>query len=174
MNRIITYILVLVAFCFVLRCSSNVGSKKENENALYFKNGELSDDNFSDSIANRFYSQELRLINEPSLKDSSFADETIRLVVSSVVYNLYSIRIDRHDSTCFVTIKILPADSPWIINNENKQSKPCIGALYKLGGGAPVMPGYTFGLTCAPTVHRNYTKHNEMNKPGGGLNVGGG
>jgi hypothetical protein len=81
----------------------------QKTNALYFDKGELSDDEWKDSLSNLYYSTELMSLEEGSLRDTSNKNETIRLTVpQSIIFSTYCIRIDKVDSMYIVNFKIGP------------------------------------------------------------------
>ena len=54
---------------------------------LYFDKHELAEDDWADSLSNRYFSQQLSELNEPSLKDTRNSNETLRLTVfPAIIY----------------------------------------------------------------------------------------
>jgi hypothetical protein len=81
----------------------------QHDDHQYFGKGELSDDEWEDSLSNRYYSNELRSLKETSLKDTSNKNETIRLTVPrSMLFSTYCIRLDKVDSMYVVAFKMGP------------------------------------------------------------------
>lgn len=82
-----------------------------NDLKLYFNKEELSEDYWSDSLANRHFSKELSLLDEPSLKDTTNKNETLRLTVfPSIIYVPYCIKLEKTDSLYRVSLKIKSDD----------------------------------------------------------------
>jgi hypothetical protein len=78
-----------------------------NDLNLYFEKGELSDDDWADSLGNLYATQQLTLMNEPSLKDGKSKHETLRLTVfPAIIYNPYCIKLEKLDSIYRVSVKI--------------------------------------------------------------------
>lgn len=101
MTRHLAKILIILGFIY-----SGCKERFVHQDPLFFNKNELSDDKWIDSLQNQRYSEELRLLGEESLKDTSSQHETIRLTVpKSIIYNAYCIRLDKVDSMYIVSFK---------------------------------------------------------------------
>ena len=97
----ITLILMAVTF---IACNQRPVS---DEPKLYFDREELSDDDWADSLSNRYFSKELSSLDEPSLKDTDNRNEILRLTVfPSIIYIPYCIKLEKTDSLYQVSLKI--------------------------------------------------------------------
>lgn len=103
MKRLSTIILIFAFSSF--SCQDKPIYKGDT---LYFEKNEIADDDWADSLMNRYYSEKLQILKEPSLKDTSNHNETIRLTVFPSFYNTYCIRLDKLDSTYSIVYKLTP------------------------------------------------------------------
>lgn len=104
MKRALAIIQILLAFIH-FACQEKPLDKGKS---LYFDKSELSDVEWIDSLSNQHYSNKLISLEEPSLKDTSNHNETIRLTVFPSSYNTYCIRLDKLDSMYTISFKIEP------------------------------------------------------------------
>lgn len=99
----ILLILVLLLTLINFSCKEKTVSK---DNQFYFDKGELSDDEWSDSLRNQLYSGRLMSLGELSLKDTLNQNESIRLTVFPFIYSTYCIRLDKQDSIYIISYKV--------------------------------------------------------------------
>ena len=79
-------ILVIQALLFTVISSCNQ-VKSTSDFKLYFDKYELAEDDWADSLSNKYYSEQLSALSEPSLKDTKNLNETLRLTVfPSIIY----------------------------------------------------------------------------------------
>lgn len=89
----------------MVRCSVDKSSD------VYFKDGELSRDQYSDSTSRVYFEKELMKMEEKPLRSASFQNTCVlRLTVLPSIYNSYSVQINRKDSVVSVTVKIAGDD----------------------------------------------------------------
>ena len=98
--------LIIFQIILVLIFFSCTDKPAKPDNKLYFDKNELSDDDWNDSIDNKYFSELLTLIGESPLKDTANKYETIRLTVPrSIIFSSYCIRLDKVDSMYVVNFK---------------------------------------------------------------------
>jgi hypothetical protein len=98
-------LLLIVIILFFAGCVRNVDDV-ENERSAYFVSGDLSAEPFTDSIMVAEYSTVLNELNELPMRSRHDVKSSYRLMVTSVLTNPYSIRIDDLDSVIAVIIQV--------------------------------------------------------------------
>lgn len=104
--KIINMWKILLFVLVVLSISCCSGRKDDKRSKDYFKSGDLSRDEFLDSLRNKRFSEIFFQIKENSFHNLPKEDCSYRLLVVSSIYNPYCIRMDRSDSLMRVTVKI--------------------------------------------------------------------
>jgi hypothetical protein len=112
--------IVVIQVLLVVAISSCNQRPATSDLKLYFDKYELAEGDWEDSLSNRYFSQQLSALNEPSLKDTSNANETLRLTVfPSIIYIPYCIKLEKTDSLYRVSFKVSSDDKAFRVSGLN-------------------------------------------------------
>jgi len=105
------FLTLILSAMLLYGCNKSVGGSDEN-NINYFERGELSKDRINDSVRNHLFTKTLRVLEEPSLRESK--TYSLRVTLLSSYYNPYTIRVERNGSIAKVIFKFKGDDPNFV------------------------------------------------------------